>query len=289
MFAQSPSRAQPRAKIVCTLGPARCSDATIGGLISAGMNVARINFSHGSHEEHSVVIARVRSQAAAHGCPIAILGDLQGPRIRIGELPGPRKLETGSDVVLTPEGDATGDEVPVTYAALASDLREGDRVLINDGLLELVVLDVSPPRVTARVVHGGELTSHKGMNLPGVRVSAPALTEKDRADVAFALEQDFDYLDFGEAQRLIDALRVLDLEAVRRLARNDFQPPIEAAFPAIADVRRRLDDAGASACLLCGSGSCVAGLFDSVDAARDGAGRLVAHDGEWVCATGFAA
>jgi len=201
MFAQSPSRAQPRAKIVCTLGPASCSDATIGGLIAAGMNVARINFSHGSHEEHSVVIARVRSQAAAHGCPIAILGDLQGPRIRIGELPGPRKLETGSDVVLTPEGDATGDEVPVTYAALASDLREGDRVLINDGLLELVVLDVSPPRVTARVVHGGELTSHKGMNLPGVRVSAPALTEKDRADVAFALEQDLDYLALSFVRR----------------------------------------------------------------------------------------
>jgi pyruvate kinase len=179
---------------VCTIGPASATPAVIGDLIDAGMNVARVNFSHGTREEHAATIAAVRAAASSRNCPVAVLGDLQGPRIRVGELSRPRVLEPGEDVIFVPEAAVNGTEIPVTYDALADDVHAGDRVLINDGLLELIVLDVEAPRVTLRVVHGGELRSHKGINLPGVRVSAPSVTDKDREDIAFAIAHDLDYL-----------------------------------------------------------------------------------------------
>ena len=168
------------------------------------MNVARINFSHGTHAQHETAIARVREAAEARKLPVAILGDLQGPRIRIGSLAAPVALETGGDLVLAPEAVATGDEIPVTYDALASDVHAGDRILVDDGLLELMVMDVRGARVDARVVHGGALRSHKGMNLPGVQVSAPSITEKDRADVAFAVEHGLDFLALSFVRRAAD-------------------------------------------------------------------------------------
>jgi pyruvate kinase len=201
-----------RTKIVCTLGPSSSSRDALRNLVEAGLSVARINFSHSTHEQHAETIALVRDVAREFGKPIAILGDLQGPRIRIGDLPAPLALADGSDVVLAVETHASGADIPVTYAALASDIHVGDRILINDGLIELVVLDVHAPRVTARVLHGGPLSSHKGINLPGVHVSAPSITDKDREDVAFAVEQDLDYIalsfvrkaeDIGELRRLI--------------------------------------------------------------------------------------
>ncbi len=169
--------------------------------MEAGLNVARINFSHGTHEQHAATIQRVRDLAAELKRPVAILGDLQGPRIRIGDLPHPLNLEDGSDATLVYEHLAAGDEIPVTYEMLADDVHVGDRILINDGLLELVVLDVTKPRVKARVLHGGELTSHKGINLPGVQVSAPSITDKDKEDVAFAVAQDLDYLALSFVRR----------------------------------------------------------------------------------------
>jgi pyruvate kinase len=172
--------------------------------MEAGLNVARINFSHGTHQQHAATIALIREVADALKKPVAILGDLQGPRIRIGDLPKSRMLADGSDVTLVPEHQETGDEVPVTYASLANDVHVGDRILINDGLIELVALEVEKPRVHARVLHGGELTSHKGMNLPGVQVSAPSLTEKDREDIAFAVEQDLEYLALSFVRRAQD-------------------------------------------------------------------------------------
>ena len=193
-----------RTKIVCTLGPSSCSPDALRSLMDAGLNVARINFSHASHEQHAATMALVRETAKAVGRPVAILGDLQGPRIRIGELPAPLTLPDGADVVLAPEHSVRDSELPVTYEGLADDVHVGDRVLINDGLLELVVLDVSPPRITARVLHGGVLTSHKGINLPGVSVSAPSITEKDREDVAFAVEQSVDYLALSFVRRAQD-------------------------------------------------------------------------------------
>ena len=172
--------------------------------MSAGLNVARINFSHSTHEQHAETIQMVRDASAELGRPVALLGDLQGPRIRIGELAAPQQLAEGADVVLAPESDARASELPVTYENLAGDVHVGDRILINDGLIELVVLEVSRPRVSARVLHGGVLTSHKGMNLPGVSVSAPSITEKDRDDIAFAVKQGIDYLALSFVRRAQD-------------------------------------------------------------------------------------
>ena len=172
--------------------------------MDAGLSVARINFSHSTHEQHAATIALVRETAKSLGRPVGILGDLQGPRIRVGELPKPIQLEDGSDLVLAPEQVAEPNEIPVTYETLATDVHVGDRILINDGLIELVVLEVAPPRITARVLHGGKLSSHKGINLPGVSVSAPSITEKDREDVAFAVEQGIDYLALSFVRRAQD-------------------------------------------------------------------------------------
>jgi pyruvate kinase len=177
--------------------------------MEAGLDVARINFSHGTHEQHAATIELVREVAAETHRPVAVLGDLQGPRIRIGDLPTPRDLPEGSDVVLVAEGHETGDESPVTYEKLADDVHVGDRILINDGLIDLVVLDVArvakrAPRVTARVIHGGVLSSHKGINLPGVQVSAPSITDKDREDVRFAVEQGVEYVALSFVRRAED-------------------------------------------------------------------------------------
>jgi pyruvate kinase len=194
----------PRTKIVCTLGPASSDRDAVCSLLKAGMNVARLNFSHGTHEQHAARIQTIRAVADEFAAPLAILGDLQGPRIRIGELAATIQLEDGGDVVLAPEGAAGAGQIPVTYENMATDVHVGDRILIADGLIELVVLDVAPPRVHARVLHGGPLSSHKGINLPGVHVSVPSITEKDREDVAFAVDQGLDFLALSFVRRAQD-------------------------------------------------------------------------------------
>lgn len=201
----------PRTKIVGTLGPASNTPEGVRALVEAGLDVARINFSHGTHEQHARTIATVRDVATQLGRPVAILADLQGPRIRIGALGAPRELEVGATVVLVPEEVASGDEIPITYADLCHDVNVGNRVLINDGLFELVVTRVEAPRVWASVVHGGTLTSNKGMNLPGIAVSAPSLTDKDKADLAFAVEHELDMvaLSFVRRAQDIDEMRAL--------------------------------------------------------------------------------
>ncbi len=201
----------PRTKIVCTLGPASSSESVIKSLMQSGLDVARINFSHGTHDEHAATIAIVRALATKLARPVAILGDLQGPRIRIGDLAEPLELAAGDDIVLAPEGLEAPGDVPVTYEALAHDVNVGDRILMDDGLIDLVVLDVAKQKVRARVVHGGRLRSHKGINLPGVAVSAPSITEKDRADITFAVEQQLDYLALSFVRRAedISSLRLL--------------------------------------------------------------------------------
>ncbi|MEO8578842.1 MAG: pyruvate kinase [Gemmatimonadales bacterium] len=201
----------PRTKIVCTLGPSTASDDALRGLIEAGMNVARVNFSHGTHEEHARTIAMVRRLANEAKKPIAILGDLQGPRIRIGDLARSITLNVGEDLTLTHEGQEKKGEIPVTYDQLSHDVRVGDRILINDGLIELVALEVGNARVKARVLNGGELKSHKGLNLPGVQVSAPSITEKDEADIKFAVEQEVDYLALSFVRR------GEDIESLRKM------------------------------------------------------------------------
>ncbi len=172
--------------------------------MEAGLDVARINFSHGTHEQHVTTIALVREVAKELERPVAILGDLQGPRIRIGDIPEPLTLQAGDDLVFIHESIAGPGEMPVTYDGLATDVKVGDRILVNDGLIELLTLEVTAPRVTARVVHGGELRSHKGINLPGVGVSAPSITAKDEVDIAFAVEQDLDFIALSFVRRAED-------------------------------------------------------------------------------------
>ncbi len=201
----------PRTKVVGTLGPASNTPDGIRSLLEAGLDVVRINFSHGTHEQHARTIDSVRAVSEAMGRPVAILGDLQGPRIRIGKLAEPVELVPGHVVTLAPEAVAEGEDIPITYADLCHDVTAGNRILINDGLFELVVTTVAAPRVSARVVHGGRLTSNKGMNLPGIAVSAPSLTEKDRADLAFAVEHDLD------AVALSFVRRAEDIEGLRAL------------------------------------------------------------------------
>lgn len=200
-----------RTKIVGTIGPASSRPEVLRSLIAGGLDVARINFSHGTHEEHTRTIVTIRGLALDAGKPIAILGDLQGPRIRIGDLHEPLTIADGDEIAFAHESVANGSDVPVTYDHIADDVRVGGRILVNDGLLEFEVLAVDGARVRVRTLHGGTMSSHKGMNLPGIDVSAPSLTEKDLADVAFAVEQDLDYLALSFVRRPEDitALRAL--------------------------------------------------------------------------------
>lgn len=184
----------PRTKIVCTLGPASATADGIRGLIEAGMNVARLNFSHGTRAQHEETISLVRRLSSEMDRPVAILGDLQGPRIRVGDLAAPIDVVAGEDLVLVHEGLEKAAEIPVTYDLLADDVHVGDRILVDDGLIELIVMEASAPRVSVRVLHGGTIKAHKGLNLPGVHVSAPSITEKDVVDVQFAIANDLDYL-----------------------------------------------------------------------------------------------
>ncbi len=193
-----------RTKIVATLGPATGTDSQIAALLDGGVNVVRVNASHGTSEVRGRWIEVVRRTAEAKDLPIAVLVDLQGPRIRVGDLRTARDLVPGQTVTFVPEALARGDELPTTYELLAQDARVGGRILLNDGLLSVEVTAVQPPRVRGRVVDGGTLTSHKGMNLPGMHVSAPALTDKDREDVVDAVRWGADYLALSFVRRAED-------------------------------------------------------------------------------------
>ncbi len=198
-----------RTKIVCTIGPATKSEQKIEQLIRAGMNVARLNFSHGTHEDHALVIERVRSISARLGRPIAILQDLQGPKIRTGLLQDgqPVQLEDGAKLVITTRDvPGTAEIVSTTYKQLPQDVKVDDQILLDDGLLELRVLGSTETDVQCEVVHGGLLKEHKGINLPGVAVSAPALTEKDRDDLKFGLMHGVDYIALSFVRSATDIL-----------------------------------------------------------------------------------
>lgn len=197
----------PLTKIVCTLGPATDNPATLRAMISAGMTVARLNFSHGNAEEKRRTVAMVRQAASEVGRYIALMGDLQGPKIRVGQLPaGGIELLEGQGVVLTvPAGgseraDRPG-EIPFPHPDLIPDIKPGDRLLLDDGAIELCVLASEPLRLTCRVVVGGKLTSNKGVNLPGVALAIPALTPKDREDALLALELGLDFLALSFVRR----------------------------------------------------------------------------------------
>ncbi|MCU0619183.1 MAG: pyruvate kinase [Gemmatimonadaceae bacterium] len=239
----------PKTKIVGTLGPASATPEGIRALITAGLNVARINFSHGTHETHARTIALVREASEELGQPIAILGDLQGPRIRIGDLPATLDLVEGQELWLAPEGLEQPGDIPVTYDMLAHDVSPGNRILINDGLIELQVRQVAGKRVRAVVVYGGPLKSHKGMNLPGIPVSAPSITEKDRADIAFAVQQGLDYIALSFVRRPEDiwqlrALIPADLLVVAKIEKDVALDNMEAIVTAADAVMVARGDLG---------------------------------------------
>ena len=214
-----------RTKVVATLGPATASEEMVRSILEAGANVVRINFAHGTPEDHRRTVEWVRSAAEEFDVPVAILGDLAGPKIRVGDLDEPVELEPGRTVTIAPEADAGADEIPCTYPDLAEDVEVDARVLLDDGEHELRVTAIDGTRVRARVVRGGSLLPHKGLNLPGVHVSAPALTEKDRSDLELALDLGLDYIGLSFVQRPddVEQLRALipdDLLIVAKIEKD---------------------------------------------------------------------
>jgi pyruvate kinase len=184
-----------RTKIVCTLGPASDSEAAIRAFVEGGMAVARINFSHGTHDDHARCIATVRQVADELGRPVAILADLQGPKLRVGLLPQEGlELVEGETVTLV-DRPSSDDQamIPVPHPEVLRDVHPGDRILLDDGLLELKVLDGDGQQAHARVVAGGVLESRKGLSLPHTSLRLPSVTAKDQDDAAFALAQQVDY------------------------------------------------------------------------------------------------
>jgi pyruvate kinase len=178
-----------RAKIVCTIGPATATAERITALVEAGMDVARLNFSHGDRAEHERVYDLVRAESGRVGRAVGVLADLQGPKIRLGRFAGgPVLWSTGEHVVVTTEDvPGTHDRVSTTYERLAEDVRPGDRLLVDDGNVALVVVAVQGPDVHCDVVEGGPVSDHKGLSLPGIAISEPALSGKDAEDLRFAL------------------------------------------------------------------------------------------------------
>ena len=186
-----------KAKIIATIGPASQSEAVLEKLILAGMNVARMNFSHGSHEDHAVAIARIRKISEKLGVYIGILQDLQGPKIRVGELSEPVQLSEGEEVTLyatgMPPAGHGEKKIPVDFRELFASVQTSDRLLLDDGRLTLEVLSVADQNaLSAKVLVGGLLSSHKGINLPGVSLRIAGFTEKDEEDLAFGISQDVD-------------------------------------------------------------------------------------------------
>jgi pyruvate kinase len=221
-----------RAKIVATIGPASQDVQTIRALVRAGMDVARLNFSHGCHADHALVILRLRQVAIESGKAICILQDLQGPKIRTGNIPGGQIiLSTGQEVVLvTQTTQATTNAIPVDFPELSGSVQPGGRILLDDGILELKVLETRTDLVRAQVIVGGVLKSHKGINLPGAHLDIHALTEKDEIDLAFGLQQGVDAvaLSFVRSDQDIRYIK----ELIIKLA------PHQVGIPVIAKLER---------------------------------------------------
>lgn len=198
-----------RTKIVCTLGPSSSSEEVIGTLIDAGMNVARLNFSHGDHETHARNIRMIRDLAEQKKKSIAILQDLQGPKIRTGKLRGAGiQLLDGQTVHLEYGLEQNGDEIPIDYRELAGDTHVGAQILLDDGLLEMTVTRIHGGRVECKVIHGGLLKSRKGVNFPDSQLSIPSMTEKDTRDLLFGVSQKVDYIALSFVRSAEDVLKL---------------------------------------------------------------------------------
>jgi len=206
-----------RTRIVCTIGPSSAKPTTLQNMMRAGMDVARLNFSHATHKDHKRLIRLVRSAARQVGKPVTIIGDLQGPKIRLGKLPEEGvDLKTGSRVTLSTSTKVyAGGALPVTYAGLHKDVKKGERFLIDDGLLELRVERVQGKTIHAKVVTGGKVTSHKGMNFPDSTLRVSAITKKDREDARFGVAQGVDWI----ALSFVTSAK--DVRSLKRLIKSE--------------------------------------------------------------------
>ncbi|NJL47475.1 MAG: pyruvate kinase [Leptolyngbyaceae cyanobacterium SM2_5_2] len=205
-----------RTKIVATIGPASSSKETLKAMIDAGMNVARLNFSHGSYDDHARMIALLREVSVEHDTPITLLQDLQGPKIRVGQLPhGPIELVEGNTVELVPLEDVEhiSGSIGIDYPYLAEEAQPGMQILLDDGLLELRIEEVSAPKVTCRIIQGGPLKSRKGVNLPDLNLRLPSLTEKDKQDLDFGVAQGVDIISLSFVRQAEDILTLKALLA----------------------------------------------------------------------------
>lgn len=221
-----------RTKIVATIGPASRSESVLRQLIWAGMDVARLNFSHGTHEEHAEVIRTVRYLSKRMGKPVTILQDLQGPKIRLGDLIQPITVEQGQVVRFQVADAQTDPEVlPVAFPAFLDYVHPGTRIVMDDGLLEFEVVEVDEGEVKARVLVGGVVSSHKGINLPGVAIDIPGFTEKDEVDLKFGLDHDVDAVAISFVRTAEDVARVR--QAIGQHA------PDKVDIPLIAKMERR--------------------------------------------------
>ena len=246
-----------RTRIVCTLGPASDTDDVVRAMVRAGMDVARLNFSHGDHPTHAARVERVRRIAKEENAVVAIMGDLQGPKIRVGDIRGGSiQLEPGATFTLTTrpvEGNA--NEISVDLPDLPKYLKGGERLLLDDGLIELQVTRSRAPDIAARVVTGGELKPHKGVNLPGVPLTISALTAKDRADLVFAAEQEVDYValsfvrhpdDVKELKQLLSARGAL-IPVIAKIEKREAIDAIDAILDASDGVMVARGDLGVEA------------------------------------------
>jgi pyruvate kinase len=200
-----------RTKIVCTIGPASSSADVIARLVAAGMDAARLNFSHGTRDDHAERVRLLRDAQEQARRPLALIADLQGPKIRVGELERPRVLVEGDDVVVAGEGSGHADDLPVSPAALTQVLHVGHELLIDDGLVRLRVDEVDDGRARTTVLVGGVVGAHKGVNLPGVPIPVPSLTDKDLSDLEFGLELGVDYVALSFVRAAADVHRLREL------------------------------------------------------------------------------
>ena len=216
---QSPGKPRRRAKIVCTIGPVSDSEEMIRDLMRLGMDVARLNFSHGTHEQHAVVIERLRKAATELNRSICILQDLQGPKIRTGRLKfnTPVALRKGQTITITPKDvEGTTEVIATTYQNLADDVKPGERILLSDGRIELVVREVRDGAVVCEVMNGGMLRENQGINLPATHVSIPSLTEKDLRDLEFGLKHGVDLVAISFVRTVNDVVRAQNAIAAYR-------------------------------------------------------------------------
>ncbi len=214
------AKQQKRTKIVCTIGPVSSSPQVLGDLMDAGMNIARLNFSHGTYAEHKKIMHNIRTEAESRNLPIGIMQDLQGPKIRVGNISKKGiELKTGQEIILTTSIKFTKDKIPITYANLHKDVEVGQKILMDDGLMDMMVVKIIGRDIYCKVVTGGILLPHKGINFPETNISASSLSDKDKKDAFFGVKNNVDFiaLSFVRSAKDILDLRYLIKEYEKQL------------------------------------------------------------------------